>query len=63
MERERIEHYAQCRANETGRPYVITSVGHVWMDCPFNRKLAKTLDMPFIRVLPNYTTPKPAAQS
>jgi hypothetical protein len=36
--------YAQARANETGRPYLITGLGHAWMDCPMNRKLAKSLD-------------------
>jgi len=32
--------YAQTRANETGRPYLITIFGHCFMDCPSNRKLA-----------------------
>ena len=50
--------YAQARANETGRPYLITVFGHCWQDCPHNRALA--LD-PAIgegiseKVYPNYS--------
>jgi hypothetical protein len=32
--------YAQARANETGRPYLITVFGHCFMDCASNRKMA-----------------------
>ena len=54
----RVLEYAEARANETGRAYLITKAGHCFMDCPLNRKLA--LD-PVAgegiarRVLPNYS--------
>lgn len=35
-----IQQYAQARANETGRPYIVTTFGHCFMDCAANRKLA-----------------------
>lgn len=33
--------YGQRRANETGRAYLMTSMGHVFMDCPLNRRMAE----------------------
>ena len=34
------EEYAQRRAQETGRPYLVTMMGHVLLDEPHNRALA-----------------------
>jgi hypothetical protein len=31
--------YATSRYKDTGRHYLVTSLGHVWMDCPYNRKI------------------------
>jgi len=50
--------YAQARANETGRAYLITVFGHCFMDCPQNRTLA--LDPAIgdgiaVKVYPNYS--------
>ena len=53
-----VTDYAQARANETGRPYLITVFGHCFMDCPQNRKLALDPELGegiAARVLPNYT--------
>lgn len=30
--------YAQRRANETGRAYIVTGMGHAWIDCARNRQ-------------------------
>jgi hypothetical protein len=60
---ETTRDYAQRRANETGRPYIITNFGHCFADFPANRRLALN---PAIgegiaaRVFPNYSeTGKP----
>ena len=37
--------YADRRRKETGRPYIVTSGGHVWLDVPGNRALLKTMDL------------------
>ena len=38
--KQEIEKYAQERADVTGRPYLITTFGHCFMDCLGNRKIA-----------------------
>ena len=52
-----VQEYAQARANETGRPYIITSMEHCFLDCPANRRLAADPELGGIamRVLPNYS--------
>ena len=51
-----IRHYAQCRANETGRPYLITDLGNVLADFPQNRKAIHDMEMVISeRMLPNYS--------
>jgi hypothetical protein len=40
MEAETSETYAQNRANETGHSYLMTDLGHVWVNVPANRRLA-----------------------
>jgi len=50
--------YAQTRANETGRPYIITVFGHCFMDCAHNRKVANNPDIGegiLAKVYPNYS--------
>jgi len=53
--------YAQARANETGRPFLITVFEHCFVDCPQNRILALN---PAIgegiaeKVYPNYSPEK-----
>lgn len=37
---ESPEAYAQRRANETRRAYLVTHMGHAWWDTPENRKIA-----------------------
>ena len=39
--RQHPEAYAQQRANETGRPYLVTMQGHAWLDEPHNRAMAE----------------------
>ena len=38
---ESPEEYAQRRANETGRPYLVTMMGHGWLNTRENVRLAK----------------------
>ncbi len=38
---ETPDEYARRRILETGRPYLMTAMGHVFMDCAHNRRLAK----------------------
>jgi hypothetical protein len=35
---ETAQEYAQRRANETGRPYIISAMGHAVVDCRLNRR-------------------------
>lgn len=37
------EVYAQQRANETGRAYLVTMQGHAFLDAPENRDMAERL--------------------
>ena len=37
-QRETPDEYAQRRANETGRPYIVTGMGHAFVDCALNRR-------------------------
>ena len=58
MSKQDTKQYAQSRANETGRPYIITTFGHCFMDCAQNRKLALDPEMGegiAARVYPNYS--------
>lgn len=51
--------YAQARANETGRPYLITVYGHCFMDCAHNRNIANNPNVGegiSAKVYPNYST-------
>ena len=47
--REREEDYAQRRANETGRAYIISNIGHVLMDCQINRMSLRALRAHVVR--------------
>lgn len=42
--KETPQEYAQRRANETCRPYLITGMGHVWWACSENRKTAQEME-------------------
>lgn len=43
MNKESPEDYAQRRANETGRAYFVTGMGHAQLNCAMNRRGAEEL--------------------
>lgn len=44
MFRETPQQYAQRRANETGKAYFVSSLGHAMLDCPMNRKAMREIE-------------------
>lgn len=42
--------YAQNRANKTGMKYMMSTIGHVMLDTPGNRKVMEELECPMMEV-------------
>lgn len=42
--KETPQEYAQRRANETGRAYIVSDYGHAMLDCTGNRRVIREIE-------------------
>ena len=48
IDRSEAQHYARARHQATGRHYLMTNEGHVWLDCHDCRALAPLMQLEVI---------------